>query len=100
MPIMIGRAFEWDDDKATSNLAKHGVPFEYAARLFLDPQLVAFDASRAGDQETRRKAVGVIEGKLFVVVYTDRAETCRIISARRANAMEQRAYGPVRTRPE
>jgi uncharacterized protein len=95
-----GRAFEWDDGKAASNLAKHGVPFDYAARVFLDAQLVTFDVSRAGDQETRRKAVGVIDGRLFVVVYTDRAGTCRIISARRANAMEQKAYGPVRPRPE
>jgi uncharacterized DUF497 family protein len=90
-----GRGFDWDDSKAKSNLAKHGVPFEYATRVFLDPRFIAFDASRAGDQETRRKAVGVIEGKLFVVVHTERAGACRIISARRANAMEQRAYGPV-----
>jgi uncharacterized protein len=93
-----GRTFEWDDAKAAGNLAKHGVPFEYATRVFLDPQQVAFDASRATDQEARRKAVGVIDGKLFAVVYTDRGDVCRIISGRRVNAMEQRAYGPVHTR--
>lgn len=90
-----GRAFNWDDNKAKSNLAKHGVRFEYATGVFLDPRFVAFDASRAGDKEIRRKAVGVIEGKLFVVVHTERAGVCRIISARRANAMEQRAYGQI-----
>jgi len=100
MSMTSGRAFEWDDDKATSNLAKHGIPFQYATRVFLDPELVAFDASRAGDHEIRRKAVGMIEGRLFAVVYTDRAGICRIISARRANVKEFRAYGPVQPRPE
>lgn len=95
-----GRTFQWDAGKAASNLAKHGVPFDYAVAVFLDPRWVDFDASREGDRETRRKAVGVIEGKLFVVVYTDRAGACRIISARRANAMEQGVYGPIYPRPE
>jgi uncharacterized DUF497 family protein len=95
-----GRGFDWDDRKAKSNLAKHGVPFEYATRVFLDPRFVAFDASRAGDQEIRRNAVRVIESKLFVAVHTERAGVCRIISARRANAMEQKAYGPVHPRSE
>ena len=88
------REFEWDDAKAASNLAKHGVPFSYAARVFLDPNMLEFDASRAGDGEVRRKAVGLIEGRLYVVVYTDRADVCRIISARRTNETERKAYGP------
>ena len=90
-----GREFEWDDAKARSNLSKHGVPFAYAARVFLDRSMVDFDATREGEPEARRKAVGLIERKLFVVVYTDREGVCRIISARRANATEQKAYGPV-----
>jgi uncharacterized DUF497 family protein len=94
------REFEWDDAKARDNLAKHGVPFGYAARVFLDPDMVEFDASREGDAEVRWKAVGLIEGKLFVVVFTDRAEVCRIISARRANMKERRAYDPVHPRSE
>ena len=93
-----GREFEWDDDKAARNLAKHQITFEYAIRVFLDLELVTFDASRMGDHETKRKAVGIIEGRLFVVVYTDRADTCRI-SARPANTKECKAYGQIRTRP-
>jgi uncharacterized protein len=89
------REFEWDGAKAESNLAKHGVPFAYAARVFLDPRMVEFDASRDRDSEARRKAVGLIGGKLFVVVYTDRGGVYRIISARRTNATEERAYGPI-----
>jgi len=90
-----GQQFEWDDAKAQSNLAKHGVPFAYAARAFLDPDLVDFDASKPEDGEVRRKAVGVIEGRLFTVVYTERDDVVRIISARRCNAAEARRYGPV-----
>lgn len=88
-------AFDWDDAKAASNLAKHGVPFDYAARVFLDEAVVDFDASRQADGEARRKAVGRIEGRVFTVVYVRRGETIRIISARRANAAERKAYGEV-----
>ena len=42
------REFEWDDAKARANLAKHGVPFGYAARVFLDPGKVEFEASHEG----------------------------------------------------
>jgi uncharacterized DUF497 family protein len=57
--------------------------------------MVDLDASREGDKETRRKAVGMVEGKMYAVVYADREGRRRIISARRTNAMEQGAYGPV-----
>jgi uncharacterized DUF497 family protein len=90
-----GWEFDWDEAKARRNLAKHGVPFPYAVRVFLDANVVDFDASREGDMEARRKAVGLIEGKLYVVVYVDRGGVRRIISARRTNVTEQRAYGTV-----
>ena len=90
-----GREFDWDETKARSNLAKHGVPFPYAVRVFLDPNVVDFDASREGDMEVRRKAVGLIDGKLHAVVYADRGGLRRVISGRRTNVTEQRAYGTV-----
>ncbi len=86
-------AFDWDDAKAASNLAKHGVPFAYASRVFLDSAKIDFDTSKPGDGETRRKAVGMIEGLLFTVVYTERDGLVRIISARRCNAKEEKRYG-------
>ena len=92
------REFEWAAAKARANLSKHGVAFDYAARVFLDPDMVEFDASHEGDAEVRHKAVGLIDGKLFVVVFTDRARVCRIISARRGNTKERRAYDPVHPR--
>lgn len=86
---------EWDERKAEANLAKHGVPFAYAARLFLDPSRVDFDVSRPADGEERRKTVGMIEGRIFTLVYTRRELVIRIISARRCNAKESRLYGTV-----
>lgn len=96
--MKVRRDFEWDDAKAAGNLAKHGVPFTYATRVFLDPQAVDIDVSRFGDGETRRKVIGAIEGRIFSVVYTGREDSIRLISVRRCNAKEERLYGPVQTR--
>lgn len=89
------RIFEWDEGKALSNLAKHKIEFSYGINVFLDPNRTDLDASRAEDGEMRRKAIGAIEGRLFTVVYTLRAGAARIISARRANILESRIYGPL-----
>ncbi len=98
--IMVSsRDFDWDDGKAASNLAKHGVPFPYATRVFLDAGMIDIDASRPGDDEVRRKAIGAIERRILAVVYTEREGTTRIISARRCNAKEARLYGEVQARP-
>ncbi len=87
------REFEWNDGKAFANEAKHGVPFDYATRVFLDDSRVDLDASRSSDGEDRRKIIGAIEGRLYCVVYTMRGTVCRVISARRANGKESKAYG-------
>jgi uncharacterized protein len=63
--------------------------------VFLDAAVIDFDASQPGDGEVRCKAVGMIEGLLFTVVYAQRDGVTRIISARRCNAKEQKRYGPV-----
>jgi uncharacterized protein len=84
--------FEWDDAKAAQNLAKHGVPFEYAARVFLDPRRMDSEDRRREYGEERRITVGAVEGRLYVVAYTPRGETLRLISARKANEREQRQY--------
>jgi uncharacterized DUF497 family protein len=84
---------EFDSDKAISNEAKHGVTFEYGIRAFGDPRRVVFDSSRSEDNERRLKLVGTIDGRLFTLVYTMRGKTVRIISVRRSNRKEERAYG-------
>jgi uncharacterized protein len=86
-------SFEWDDAKAAANAAKHNVPFQYAMRVFQDPEFIDSDVSRPEDKELRRNAVGLVDGRLLVVVFTMRGDVCRIISARRPNSKEERRYG-------
>jgi uncharacterized DUF497 family protein len=84
--------FEWDDHKDAQNIAKHGVPFEYAARVFLDPRRLDSEDTRHDYSEERWLTLGMIEGRLFAVVYTPRGKVIRMISARKANEREQRKY--------
>jgi uncharacterized DUF497 family protein len=84
--------FEWDDRKAAQNLAKHGVPFDYAAQVFLDPHRRGREDTRRDYSEERRLSLGKIDGRLFAVAYTARGTTIRLISARKANEREQRQY--------
>ena len=50
--------FEWDDEKAENNLAKHGVSFDVAIAAFADPAHRDLDTTRVADGEKRRKVVG------------------------------------------
>jgi len=84
--------FEWDEGNAARNLAKHGVPFPYAARVFLDPQRLDREDSRRDYREERRLTLGVIEGRVFAVAYVEREDAIRLISARKANDREQKKY--------
>jgi uncharacterized protein len=84
--------FEWDETKAESNAAKHGVRFEVAIRAFSDPGAADYDVSNADQGEIRRKTVGMIGDRLFAVIYTIRDNVVRIVSARRANSKESRIY--------
>ena len=84
--------FEWDTRKAAQNIAKHGVPFEYAARVFLDAHRVDREDERRDYREERRLTLGKIDGRLFAVAYTPRGELIRLISARKASEREQRRY--------
>lgn len=84
--------YEWDDDKASRNVTKHGVPFEYAVRVFLDPHRMDSEDTRRDYREERRVVLGEIEGRLFTVAYTPRGPGIRLISARKANEREKRNY--------
>lgn len=85
--------FEWDDAKAASNEARHGVPFEYAARIFADAARIERVDDRRDYGEERSVTYGHIDGRLHVVVYTLRDRTIRLISARRANQRERDRHG-------
>ena len=84
--------FQWDPEKAASNLQKHGVSFDYATRVFLDPRRQDGVDKRHRYGEERRITVGVIEGRVYVVAYTRRRAAIRLISARKANARETQKY--------
>ena len=87
--------FEWDSQKAAKNLESHGVPFDYAARVFLDLHRLETQDLREDYREERFITLGEIENRLYVVVYTVRNEVIRLISARKANQREQRKYGQI-----
>ena len=85
--------FEWDPSKAAANLAKHKVSFEDAATVFGDPLGSIVTDPRHSVREQRYVLLGVSKnGLLLAVMYADRAEVIRIISARRATRREQRNY--------
>ena len=86
--------FEWDEEKNKRNLKIHGIDFEMAARVFADPhRLEKYDDSHS-DDEDRYITIGEINGTAYIVmvVYTERGEVTRIISARKATSQERRAY--------
>ena len=90
--------FEWDSVKSASNLRKHGVSFEVAARVFLDPFRIEALDEYDESSEDRWKPIGYVAPALLVVVYTVRVtedETIRMISARKADAHERAQYGEI-----
>jgi uncharacterized DUF497 family protein len=95
-----GVRFEWDEAKNLSNQRKHGVSFEKASAVFLDPLYVSVQ-DRIEDGEQRWQAIGTVGDLLILTVahtVTEEkadgtlVEVFRIISARRATRKERRRY--------
>ena len=86
-----GLIIEWDDNKASLNWKKHKIYFEDAARVFLDDNRIDEFDEEHSDFEERRKVIGMVENVLFVV-YTERGEKLRLISARNATRKEKEDY--------
>ena len=85
--------FEWDENKATTNLTKHGISFEEAVTVFGDPLSDTVPDPDHSLEEQRFIIVGTSEsGKILLVAHTDGGETVRIISAREATYGERRFY--------
>ncbi len=84
--------FEWDSAKAAANFLKHGVSFEQAAYAFRDPFGIEWIDDSADYGEERVILLGRSGGQLLSVVYTERHESIRIISARKATKHEQDTY--------
>lgn len=83
--------FEWDEDKNRANRRKHGISFEEAATIFDGPVLSLEDDS--DPTEVRERSFGLIGGLVVAcVVHTDRDDTIRIISARKATPNERKLF--------
>jgi uncharacterized DUF497 family protein len=87
--------FEWDEDKAASNLAKHDVEFSDAILVFSDP-LALFEKDLVDEGEQRRQVLGFADAALLIVIHVvrdrDAVKIIRLISARHANRKEKRHY--------
>ena len=82
--------FEWDDEKAKSNWRKHRTTFEEARAVFEDPDRI--DLLDDDPDEERWLAIGAVGAKCLAVVFTERNNRTRIISARKADKHEQADY--------
>ena len=90
--------FEWDQGKAEQNYHKHGIRFEEAISIFNDPlALTIYDPAHSTTEE-RFVDIGYSnQDHILVVVYTERKENIRLISAREATKTEKRTYGEHKT---
>jgi uncharacterized DUF497 family protein len=85
--------FEWDLRKAAGNQIKHRVSFEEAATVFGDPLGRIVSDPRHSSEEDRFALLGLSkERRLLAVMYVERGQAIRIISARRATSRERRSY--------
>ena len=85
--------FEWDEQKAEQNLKKHGVSFREASEVFSDPLSAIIPDTTHSARENRFLTIGQsINGQILFVVFTEREERIRIISARPATRGEVRIY--------
>jgi uncharacterized DUF497 family protein len=91
--------FEWDPRKADANAAKHGVSFDEAVTVFLDPDALDGADLQHSSAEPRFLRLGrSADGRVLMVAYTIRrqgdVEAIRLISARQASRRERTAYAP------
>jgi hypothetical protein len=82
---------EWDPDKEKENIRKHKVTFTMASHIWEGVVFEQYD-DRHDYGESRFQALGEVNGRLMVVVFTWRGTARRIISARKANPREKRHF--------
>ena len=90
---MAAREIEFDPEKAIINFKTHKIRFETASLVFTDPERIERrdDSESNTEGEERWQTLGMVKKVLFVV-YTERGEKTRIISARAATKAEKRSY--------
>jgi uncharacterized DUF497 family protein len=89
----MGLLFEWDPKKARKNINTHGVSFDEASTAFRDLLSQTIKDPLHSEGENRFVLLGrSIQGRLLVIIHTDRGERIRIISARLATTRERLKY--------
>lgn len=91
--------FEWDPAKDAANIAKHELGFGDATAVFDVRHVLVEDSTRPEHGEERRRAIGVVTGRLVTVIFTDRPTGRRIISARKARKDERARYDQSKAAP-
>lgn len=92
--------FDWDENKEKENIRKHKVTFSEAMQAFADENAVDLFDELNSDQEIRYQIIALSPNRLLFVAYTIREiveeEIIRIISARKANAKQERYYNELK----
>jgi len=83
--------YEWDEAKRLANLRKHGIDFT-DVKIVFDGDILTVEDDRYSYGEQRFVTFGLLQGRVVAVVYTEREDRIRIISARKATKYEQRVY--------
>ncbi len=82
--------FEYDNNKSTSNLKKHGIDIVATQELWVDPELIELQVK--SEDEPRFWVIGLIANKHWSAVITYRGSTIRVISVRRSRKKEVELY--------
>jgi len=86
-------SFEWDEEKAKANLKKHRVSFDEATTVLIDSFSITIPDPDHSVDEQRYIDIGSSDnGRVLVVVYTERGSNIRIISCRKATLSERKRY--------
>jgi uncharacterized DUF497 family protein len=83
--------FEWDEKKRLANIKKHGIDFIDVPAMF-DNDIVTVIDDRFDYGETRYQTLGLLNGRVIMVVHTESDTVIRLISARKASKYEEKTY--------
>ena len=89
---MLFLEFEWDPEKNKANRIKHGLSFERAIEIWEKEHVEVEDMARSDEGERRSAAIGWIDQRLFLAIWTERAGKIRLVSVRRARKNEERIF--------
>lgn len=94
MVYTVNVRFDWDSIKNDINKSKHGLSFEEAIEVFADPDAIEIYDEDHSEDEDRFKVIGMLQRRIVVIslIFTERDEVIRVISARKANTEEKEIY--------